>query len=451
MYHLPYKPSEPLDENMMLFYSDPDFSGNCLSFWEYVKKNTSYKIVWFVYNNDRVSKLRELGIECYYINDYENCSRFFCKAKYVICERVSRHRYPKPEGQIDVQLMSISHFIADLFSVQADDNPYDKIYVFSKLRSTYTDFFIANSEFGRINTSAIHFADPRKIYVTGSPRYDPMLNEDGKTILLSMFPELAKFTRFIIYCPSPCKSNGFEADSFFVPNIYNLPDLVNNNLEALLYEYNAAVIFKPHPADEASLYGKNLKLPRYHYQFDTLSFMGKSIYHVLNAFDIMITDTSQLANEFLLLDRPILFNRCTYERRLSLVKPIINNDMVVAPGAKHSNAEEFLTDMREALQQIDIYSEVRKAACDFHHKFKCGNASERVLSMIEKTSTFNDIEHDIFMKSSTSQHVKTQAELQLESILKSNSYRFMKKTIKILCPEGSIRRSFCTRMAKIFT
>ena len=458
MYYLPYQPDEPLDSNLIIFFSDPDFSGNCLALWEYLSRNSTYTMIWFVSDGKLAGKIAAANIKCYPVARFSECNALVRKAKYVVCERVSRHRFPKPKGQIDIQLMSISHFVTDLFTIRAAENPLETHLLAAKTRSSYTDLFIANSEIGRINTSAIHYADPRKIFVTGSPRYDTMFNDDGKALLFSLLPELAGYSKIIFYCPSNNATVNLDGLHAY-KNIYNLPDLDERELEDLLQKYNAAVILKLHMVDERYFSDKKIRLHRHCYQINSHSFLGKSIYHILNAFDIMITDVSQLANEFLLLDRPVLFNRVDYEKRIAqATEPLVNDEMLLAPGAKFRTSAEFIEVLKTALTQPNLYSTERKRACEFHHRFSDGNACKRVVSLMKNYVPIENIEHDIFIKSMLgSEYCKhpdlveklAHSQEQLNAILSSKSYRAMQKAIRIICPVGSRRRKVLARVKKV--
>ena len=70
-----------------------------------------------------------------------------------------------------------------------------------------------------------------------------------------------------------------------------------------------------HFADDSSFNQGSFELPKRVLFLDSLSLGSKllTIYHVLNAFDLLITDYSSVYVDYLLLNRPIVFSCPDFE------------------------------------------------------------------------------------------------------------------------------------------
>lgn len=444
--------AEPLNEKLMVFLSWPDFTNNCLVLWEYIKANTDYETVWIIDNETIRNRMKQEGITCCSFA-YDDAIQYLSNAKYVVFERCSPHHFPKPKGQITVHMISPGPMYGELFTHTPMIEHVQEWLKTVIYRSAVTDIFVTSSYFERVNVSAMHFIDARKVFATGLPRLDPIFNMDGKKYLFEAMPSLKKYDKLILYSPSVRMGAGYYLGRGFIDNIFILKDLASQDLERLLEKYNAAIACKIHPSDEQYFSRVGIpELPKHCYMINSNSFWRETIYHLLNAFDIMITDYSQLSYEFLLLDRPILFNNSDYDEVLKTLTPIVEDESLIRPGQKYNNSPEFLSAIETALKNPKSYHEERMKFMPFVHKYIDGNSSKRILELMENYTPFKNPYETVFAAPLKQQLDESNRELalaqealsnthnHLENIISSRDYRIFNKCIATFCPPNSIRR-----------
>jgi CDP-glycerol glycerophosphotransferase (TagB/SpsB family) len=88
------------------------------------------------------------------------------------------------------------------------------------------------------------------------------------------------------------------------------------------------------------------------------------IYPILKYVDILITDYSSIAYDFLLLDRPIIFFNYDYDEYIAIRGNRNNNQFLFnyyehTPGAKVQTQEELISEIKKLLDGNDIYKDDR--------------------------------------------------------------------------------------------
>ena len=243
----PYESTQPLDEKLIIFMSYPDFSVGSLVFWEYIIKNTDYKTVWFVEDTEIQKKMQQDGIACCnFISEEKN--NYLSNAKYVILDKICPAPMPKPKGQLWILLYSAVHFVYDVFCHKELSKNFSFLESV-KIRSNNIDLAAVNSKLAIVYTSAIQYMDSRKIFNTGSPKFDPIFNDDGKAILFNYMPQLKKYNKLILYCPTGCCGHFFKFGNDFSDNLFKIKDFNAFEFEKFLDKHNAAIVFKMHPVD----------------------------------------------------------------------------------------------------------------------------------------------------------------------------------------------------------
>ena len=446
-YSPPQNEAKTLDNSLMVFFSHEDFSHNPLAFWEYVKENCKYKTLWIVKAEAIYYSLSDAGIACCQSNT-EEMHNSLSIAKYVFMDGRQPIIWRVPKNQIIVQLSAAISFFYDVFTV----SNYPKAY-YDSLRSlkymdAYSRISIASSPLTRIYTAASYGFDARKVCITGLPRNDAILNENGKDILFKEFPELKKYNKLILYTPSAktMAQGGPSISSGYKDNIFNMDDFDQNEFEHFLEENSIAILFKMHPFDEYRIGVQNFpsKIPQHVYLFHTNSILGKTHYHIFNAFDCMISDTSSTSYEFLLLDRPIIFlhNELTMFKNYS-PGCIIDDESIIYPGRRVYSFSDLLEALIESLSIPSNYSDYRRRTRELLHTYTDGMNCKRVLQLIE---SHDSEEQDINIEYEMYTHNLCE---ELNTILDSKSYRFSQRAVSILCPPNSLRRKLVKMVFRV--
>lgn len=444
-YYLPPKKAKKaLNDNLMVFFSLEGFTSNPLVFWEYVSKNTKYETAWVVPTEEMVTKLSEAGITCCCRNTAA-MDKLLMRAKYIVMDgRWALHWHPV-EGQVLVQLTTITHFSNDGLENPNYPKERNRMLRIRKCHSAYSGILTATSSFTRIHTSAMIGCDPRKVFVTGTPGTDAMFYSDGKEALASVFPELAGYDHLILFTPTAKNiADDFQAVSKgYVDNIFNMDDFSQEELEQFLEATNTAIVFKLHPIDERRFKdtGFPAPVPKHCYMFHSNTFFGKSLYHLFNAFDCMISDVSSTAFEYLLLDRPIVFLHNELDMQVSNNGgDVIEDESLIYPGPRIYAFKDMLDAITQALENPSQYAKEREKTRCFLHKYSDGKSSVRVLEQMESydaSAPLANIEYLVytsrFSKEETSRFAKIKRRI-IEFLFppKSRRLAFAKKVYSAL-------------------
>jgi CDP-glycerol glycerophosphotransferase (TagB/SpsB family) len=115
------------------------------------------------------------------------------------------------------------------------------------------------------------------------------------------------------------------------------------------------------------------------------------IYPILKYIDILITDYSSIAYDFLLLNKPIIFFNYDYieykqAREASAEKEFLLDYEKDTPGQKVQTQIELINEMAKILEGNDLYSEARIEIRNKLFDYTDGNSCSRIYNHI-KTNT----------------------------------------------------------------
>jgi len=188
---------------------------------------------------------------------------------------------------------------------------------------------------------------------TGWPKLDPIYNNkwsfgDQKDRLISQY-ELSPGLPIILYAPT------------FPSKYTSAPDLLGSIRQLQKHDYNWIIKF--HSLMDESIKEKYKKLDSNNFRIvDELN-----IIPIMAGSDIMITDTSSVAYEFLHFDRPLI----TYQAIARREKGIDIQD-----------PSELSSAIERSLNNLDEFSGNRETCLKDIHPYSDGNSSNRVLKGI---------------------------------------------------------------------
>jgi len=395
-YILPNSPKKPFNEKLMLFYSFPDYSGNSLALFEYVRKNTKYQTIFAIKDKETAKKLKESGVPCFWIFDRKEGHKWFSSAKYIITTHEYDNAYPKYQGQVYVAL---GHSLSISFD-QFGNTSWDKIALrYIKWKSTMADLHFVTSDLTKLLDSSTWFYDARKAIVTGEPRCDLIFAEDGKRNLNKLYSGISKkYKKFIIYAPSSRESFGFNIGKGFKNNIFNFEHFNKKSFGDFLKKEKACVFYRFHPNDEENGIEKDITIPPHFFSLNSkiLSENSVSLYHLLNAFDVMIDDTSSLTFEYLLLDRPVIRIFEDMDELIKAFNPGLGNPDFWYPGERVKNQKALEKAISTAIKNPQKGSKERSAVRKLLFSYCDGNACSRVLDAIENYKPIENIEYEMY-------------------------------------------------------
>ena len=238
------------------------------------------------------------------------------------------------------------------------------------------DYAIANSDFYKVVYAQAFNLPEENVLVTGIPNNDKIFDDhfvqDTKVRLLEKYPVLAN-KKVITYAPT---FRGRISTYFKEAKI----DLARVH-QALGEDY--VIIYKAHPLISGSAYENNPHV---------LFIEEEPISSIFCITDVLITDYSAIAVDWMVFDKPIISYVPDFKSYSK--KPGLTIDYLQEfPGAVTFNEGELI----QALQATDSTSYQKERALFFKKTYNyCdGKATERVLKVIEDLMTEKTVEKNM--------------------------------------------------------
>jgi CDP-glycerol glycerophosphotransferase (TagB/SpsB family) len=172
-----------------------------------------------------------------------------------------------------------------------------------------------------------------------------------------------------------------RADGTEAGNVFEMPDVDPEELNGFLTSRNAVLLVKPHPmaASDSSRAWSNLLIV----DDAWLRERRLSLYELLGATNLLISDVSSVVIDYLLLDRPVIHafsDRRAYESSRGFsVEPI---DAFFA-GPVVNDSHELLDALDRALSGDDPESGKRRKLLELSHNHRDGGATRRLLEALD--------------------------------------------------------------------
>lgn len=377
------------DKKLMVFESCPDFSDNSRGFWEYVVKNTDYKTYWVIRDEEVYEELKKQGVVCG-LDNSEEASQMIEKAQFLISSTFD-FAVQKNVGQVHVSawhgfpLKVIGFFD----SASSEEDTFDSL----KVITTQTDIITATSRFSRLTLSGMFAVDPRKVKETGYPRTDIMFWSDAKKELSKLLPIDVYNSKLFFYLPTMRKGLKGEGEQFD-DNIFNYLDYDADEIDWFLEKNNAYIVAKVHFADAKKYKSGDFKLPERLIFLDNQELERHfcTIYHIMNAFDGLITDYSSVYVDYMLLDKPIIFSCPDIEKYKNDRGFVVDDPTLLMPGIMIKTQKGLLENLDKILKGEDEYKSIRQEKIPFFHGHVDGDSSKRLLQEMEKLAGADEID-----------------------------------------------------------
>lgn len=363
-----------IDEKLIIMgaYYGGAFLGTPKYLFEFLNKNSDYKLVWMAKLKDVARKIRKKGF--YAISFYSLTTiKLLRKAKYIFISHglgdiLPIKFSPKTKVILTWHGTPIKKINIDL----------DKSYIYSKwgdifrLRFKHNQFIdylltpTGNEKEHKILSEAFKLS-PKKILALGYPKLDLLFNQNENFIMDLMkknkIPNNIK--KIILYCPT-------WRDDFKLNFPFTSLDL--KKLNELLEETKSLFLIKAH------MFVKEINFEDY----CNIRIVSKNanIEELYLITDILITDYSSTMLDFSLLDRPILLYPYDLENYLE-IRGLYYNLENIAPGPIFYNVEDLINGIKN-IDKINMeYREKRIKIRNKFNKFNDGNSTERVLNFFQ--------------------------------------------------------------------
>lgn len=367
-----------IDDHLVVFQGDIDLIGNSRAYFEYIYANhkDKYNFMWIL-QDELIENNLPKDIEIVYISerDFDKKAQ---RAKYVVHSSVQL--FEKVAGQVGINLWHGTPIKTIGFTEKIAQKHY---YIFKN------DNFFVSSDYSKLIFAACFKVNYDKIFITGQPRNDIILRN---TKTLNFFEkvlgiELSKFKIIIIYSPTfksvKIWDNTPEINDV-MDNIFYFKDYDVEKLNNFLIERDVLLLVKPHFADEASFRELDINRSNIFVAYDNFFIKHNChLYDFFIFFDAMITDYSSIYLDYLILNRPIIFNHST-ESSYSDSRGFIieDNFSFFMPGMKIKSQAGLLTAIEDAIG-ADVNKEEREKFRLLFNKYFDAESCSRVFEVMK--------------------------------------------------------------------
>lgn len=363
--------------NTILFESEGDFSDNSYAFYEYLKKegyfDTKYKPVWLV---DNVNNNKEGCICIPKATRYPNIKRLYYLAtsKYFFFDHWNILRdFKIRKGQRVYNLFHGCTFKTTKGLIGDAKSP--------------ESFLTVTGDFWTQIMADFVQCDKEAVKTLGYPRNDYFFNDNTEALNeWEKRNHWSLYDKILFWMPTFRRSTNETLSEDYYQGDTGLPILEKTSdlleLNEKLKIKNALMVFKVHHLQsDYEAFSRDYSNICILKDDDIIS-CNAQLYQIVSLSDVLITDYSSISNDFLLLNRPMLFTLDDYDDYRHSRGFSIDDPAQYFPGYHIYNKKELLSAIDEVLEGVDKYIEVRKELLPLMHKYQDGNSSKRIASYI---------------------------------------------------------------------
>ena len=226
--------------------------------------------------------------------------------------------------------------------------------------------------------------------VTGLPRTDGVFDESKDDEIRQYFG-FDNYKKVVLYSPTykqARRNKVRDIDSEF-NNIFYLNDYNHQEFVKYLEDNEILFVVKPHPFDE-KFYKENvdkiyqsLSNVRFIYNEELFN-KGFQLYQMFKFLDMMISDFSSIALDYLILNKPVLYMSNLDDEYLTNRGAILeDNYKMFMPGGSVFDYKTLISGIEDCLSQ-DSFKSKRDEVLPIIHKFIDNGAAERIYNCMTK-------------------------------------------------------------------
>ncbi len=361
------------DENKIVFESEPDFSDNSKSLYDYMIQNNfnqKYKMVWCVKNPENFKDMKVKNVTFTSFRD----KRYLLNYLYHIATAktvIYTHATPP---MIDTKNQTVACLwhgtpLKHMNFIKTDADPFT--------------FIVSASEFCSDALANCFKVSHDKIKVTGYPRCDILFEETDMPSKLDI--NRIEWPKVVLWMPTFRQSSQLKIfDSHQtqtgLPLIETSEQLIDLNKK--LQELRLFVIIKLHPLQDLSgdlVDLSNIKM----LTSDKLEEDDIGLYNLVANSDVLLTDYSSIYFDYLLLDRPIGFIIDDIEEYNKNRGFVTEKPLEMMPGQKIKTTEELYSFFEDISNDKDDFADDRARVNNIVNHFQDNNSSERLLELLK--------------------------------------------------------------------
>ena len=260
----------------------------------------------------------------------------------------------------------------------------------NNFRWSYLESIVTTSLLASQITSATIGVKLDKCHPIGFPRNDTLFERNKEDQVLSWIINKVGYTpkKIILYVPTFRDyelKNSFP--KFFTGNNITIKEnqgryllgYETEGLEELLKENETVLIHSLHPLQQVDVIKENSGIIAYENNYDF------TLYDLMAISDCVISDYSSIAYDFLLLDRPLIFNLYDLDKYVSQRGLSYEPFEYFCPGHIVKKWEDMKNALLDVITENDNYKEKRKVVRNLLHKYQDGNSTERVMKVLRNS------------------------------------------------------------------
>ena len=374
----------PKNKNKITFMSCPDFSDNAKEYYEYLYNNhkEEFDIVW-LYNDINSNMQNFVETKSYFARSLKGIWQLLT-SKYIVNTVLTTMVY-NPKKHVILQLW---HGMPLKTLGYIEKNIEEIIFEKYKKYGKYSYFFVSSDIF-KLSMISCFYMNPNNIFITGQAKTDCILTNKNKEKIENIL-DIKKYSKVVIYAPTykeSLRNSKREINKDF-NNIFYCDDYSQQEFFGVLEKNNILLIIKPHPLEEnfykkytatGALDHPNIKI---FYDCD----MKKNDVYFYDFFkfaDLMITDFSSIAIDYLISEKPVIFmNSLSEEYSKNRGFILEDNYELLMPGAKVSTFKQLISAMEDALT-IDSWKKERTEKIPLLHKYLDSNSANRIFNVMK--------------------------------------------------------------------
>ncbi len=248
-------------------------------------------------------------------------------------------------------------------------------------------YYTMSSDIERYTRAAAYYVNINNFIVTGSPRSDILINcgdnrQATVKFLIKLIEPKIDFKKVILYAPTH-RDAGRWKDSVHRSAFFPFTDFEMGRLQVFLEKNNAILLLRTHDS-ENKFKIKDQSQTESIVDNNRIFYFSHSVLlevnEILPAVDLLITDYSSIATDFLLCNKPIIYVPYDLEK---YHRGIILDFYRWTPGKKVLGFRDFIKTAQEYLDNPEKDSEERERLAEIFHQFRDGESCKRILKLIQ--------------------------------------------------------------------
>ena len=356
-------------QNRIIFMQESQCGSNSYALWKYSSKRVKNKYELILHKNVGDDSLDFVS----YVRKYREISS--CKLI------ITTHASHKPSKKhLNLQLWhgcsTKKSGIMEFKEEQGFEILWERVDYIMSYSETYTTYLNAQM-----------LSSPWKYIVTGAPRNDFLFKTNGMSNLTKIFGNKINGEKLIFFLPTYRNYYGRNLGNKNIENIFGFQKFISEEFDKFLESNQIKIIYKPHPHEEEVLlkdFDNNSLNNLLILKNSDLGLNEIDLYEIINASDILITDYSSIFYDYLLLDKPIIFTPVDVTEYRKSRGFLVESFEIWAPGPLVYDQTSLQGEIKKSLNDESYYKEKRDWMKNHHHRYKDGEASNRLWGFIEK-------------------------------------------------------------------